>query len=130
MDYKVAKITLAMFPDREFDYSLPPSVSALIGVRVLVDFRGRKTVGIITSFAKESNFATLKPILEILDSKQLLGLEHRDFARALTKIYPYPEGEFLFMMLPAYLRKNKKTSISAISQIETGVHPVAKKTFV
>jgi primosomal protein N' (replication factor Y) len=128
MNYKVAKITLSSFEDREFDYAIPKGMQYEQGQRVLVDFRGKKTVGIITSLAKTSNFPTLKPIIDILDEKPLLGPEQMEFAHALSKLYPYPYQTFLFMMLPALLKKNKKINTAIAG--EPVMHTVSQKIFI
>ncbi|MDD5584501.1 MAG: hypothetical protein PHV55_05570 [Candidatus Omnitrophica bacterium] len=128
MNYKIAKITLSSLEDREFDYKIPEGMQCQRGLRVLVDFRGKKTVGIITSLAKESKFPTLKPIIDVLDEKPLLSAEHMEFARTLSKLYPYPQGTFLFMMLPSALKKRKKTDANVIN--ESASHDSPEKIFI
>ena len=106
--YKIAGVVLPIALDKEFDYSLCPATVAKKGMRVLVDLRGRKVAGIITSFKSKSNIKNLKPILDILDSYPTLNSERIRFAQTLSKFYPYGFGEFLFMMLPAYLKNARR----------------------
>lgn len=105
---KVAKVAVSISLDKEFDYSCPPGLEIKIGMRVLVDFNNKKRVGIVVALSGKSNISRLKPVIDVLDSQILLDAEHLDFARQLSQLYPYSRGEFLFMMLPSYLRKPRK----------------------
>ncbi|MDP2923249.1 MAG: hypothetical protein Q8O30_05960 [Candidatus Omnitrophota bacterium] len=126
---KIAGVLLPIALDKEFDYSISPAMAAKKGMRVLVDLRGRKIPGIITSFKNESKIKNLKPILDILDTYPALSAEHIHFAQILSKFYPYNAGEFLFMMLPLYLRKARRLKILP-SEKERGTKQERQKTFV
>lgn len=108
---KIAKVILPIALDREFDYSIGPDSRIKRGARVLVDFRGRKIQGIVTSLESESKIKNLKPIIAALDAQPFLSAEHLQFAKHLSKFYPYNIGEFLFMMLPSYLKRPKKLDL-------------------
>ena len=105
---KIAKVVVSISLDKEFDYSCPPGLEVRIGIRVLVDFNHKKRVGIVVATASKSNISKLKPIIDTLDSEVLLDAERLNFAKQLSDLYPYSQGEFLFMMIPPYLRRPKK----------------------
>ncbi len=105
---KIAKVVVSISLDKEFDYSCPPNLEVRRGMRVLIDFNQKKRVGIVVAIVSESNLTKLKPIIDILDKEALLDEEHLRFAKQLSNFYPYAQGEFIFMMIPPYLRKPKK----------------------
>jgi len=112
---KTAKILLPIALNKEFDYSIPLNLPAKIGMRVLVNFNGTKRLGIITGIKNRSSFPNLKPILELLDDVPTLRPQHFEFAKNLSKIYPYNPSEFIFLMLPPHLRQARR--------IKTMVYP-------
>lgn len=115
---KIAKVILPIAVEREFDYSIPSGIKISRGARVLVDFGGRKKIGIAAAFADKSKIVNLKPIQAVLDTTPFLNSEHIKFARVLTKMYPYSLGEFLFMFLPAYLKKLRKSDLTELKNKE------------
>jgi primosomal protein N' (replication factor Y) len=106
--YKVVKVVLPIALDKNFDYALPANLAVKRGMRVLVDFHGRKRVGIVGSLENKSDIKRLKPVLEVLDANYSLTEENMSFAATLSEMYPYAMAEFLFMMLPAYLKKGRR----------------------
>jgi primosomal protein N' (replication factor Y) len=108
--YKIAKIVLPIGLDKEFDYLIPPAITLRRGMRAEVEFRKEKKIGIAVGFKDLSPHMILKPILNVLDNSPILNEDNIRFATYLSKIYPYALGEFLFMMLPPYLKKIKKLS--------------------
>ncbi len=115
---RIAKVILPIALEREFDYLLPEAFNAEIGCRMLVDFRGIKSVGILSGITHHSAITKIKSVLEVLDANAVLSREKIKFAAQLSKYYPYPLGEFLFMMLPGYLKKPKTTSTPCILEKE------------
>ncbi|UCD15753.1 MAG: hypothetical protein JSV34_01520 [Candidatus Omnitrophota bacterium] len=101
--YKVAKVVLPIALDKDFDYSIPSDLEVRKGDRVLVNFGGSRRVAIVVDLKKESVIKHLKPLIEVLDS--CLTCENIEFARKLSKLYPYAMGEFLFMMMPPSLKR-------------------------
>lgn len=97
----------------EFDYSIPDQLSPCEGMRVLVDFRGRRELGIVIALARNTRIPHVKPLLGTLDATPSLTSAHIAFAKALCKRYPYSMGEFLFMMLPPHLKKVKSIDFDA-----------------
>ncbi len=109
---KVAKIILPFALGKEFDYSFDPRLTLKEGMRVLVDFRGRKRLALVSAISSASEIKNLKPVLEVLDQQPLLNSQHIRFAQQLSRFYPYPFSEFLFMMLPAYLKRPKPLNLA------------------
>lgn len=117
---RIAKVILPIALEREFDYLIPESLNLKPGHRVLVDFRGNIATGIVSEIASHSAIEKIKPIIKSLDNKnQALTHDAIEFARNLSKYYPYPFGEFLFMMLPGYLKKPKSSDISCLLNEKT-----------
>ncbi|MDD4183659.1 MAG: hypothetical protein PHT53_07595 [Candidatus Omnitrophica bacterium] len=113
---KIAKVILPIALEREFDYSIPDSFNLKPGSRILVNFRGITTVGILSETMSHSAIEKIKPVLKVLDTNPVLSQDTIEFARQLSKYYPYQFGEFLFMMLPGYLKKPKLTDLLCISK--------------
>lgn len=77
-------------------------------MRVKVDFRQKEYLGIIGSTASKTKFKNLKPLKEILDDRPSLNESHFKLVEKLSKVYPYPASQFIFTMLPPYLRKKNR----------------------
>lgn len=105
---RIAKVVVSISLDREFDYSCSPGLEVRKGIRVLIDFNHKKRIGVVVATASKSNISKLKPIIDVLDSEVLLNTERLNFAKQLSNFYPYSQGEFLFMMIPPYLKKPRK----------------------
>jgi len=105
---RIAKVVVSISLDKEFDYSCPPGLEIKRGMRVLVDFNHTRRTGIVVAIVSESNILKLKPIIDVLDFEALLDDERLNFAKKLSDSYPYSQGEFLFMMIPPYLKKPRK----------------------
>ncbi|MDD5070285.1 MAG: hypothetical protein PHV17_06105 [Candidatus Omnitrophica bacterium] len=110
--FKIAKVLLPISLEKEFDYLIDNHPNVTEGMRVLVDFNRRQRVGLVTELSLGSEIKKLKPIITVLEDKPLLSAEQVKFARQLASVYPYSLGEFLFMMIPAYL-KNARQVVSA-----------------
>ncbi|MBU2102258.1 MAG: hypothetical protein ABH865_06125 [Candidatus Omnitrophota bacterium] len=115
MQQPIAKVILAIALEREFDYLVCPGMRIETGTRVLIDFRGRKTIGIVIGLASRSNIPRIKPIIASLDEKPLLSAAHIRFAQRLSALYPYPLAEFLFMMLPHSLKRSRTTTALSLN---------------
>ena len=125
---KIAKVTLPLGLEREFDYLLENDANPKIGSRLLVDFRGKKQLGILTGIQSASRIQKIKPVLDVLDSEPALSSENIEFAERLSAYYPYASSEFLFMMLPKYLKRTKKLVFQACDKINLPAD--SKKTFI
>ncbi len=109
---KIAQVALPIALDKEFDYYIPCDLKVETGMRVAVDFRGRKKVGLVVSLRDTSQIKGLKPIADLLDIQPCLDQKHFRFAKELSNIYPYPMSQFLFMMIPPYLKKIRKSELA------------------
>lgn len=125
---KIAKVVVSISLDREFDYSCSSGLEVRRGMRVLVDFNHKKRIGVVVAIASESNISKLKPIIDVLDSEASLDTEHLNFAKRLSNFYPYSQGEFLFMMIPPYLRKPNKLNLR-ISKKTDNIKSFSKSKF-
>lgn len=125
----VAKVALPLGLDREFDYSLKDKSDLKPGMRVLVNFSGRKMLGVITDFKAPNQDYQLKPIITSLDPNPILNEKQLAFALALKNIYPYPLSGFLFMMLPPYLRKPRAIN-EQFNYVETTNPTAAEPIFI
>ncbi len=102
----IAKVVLPLSLDKEFDYQVPRGMGLERGMRVVVDFRGRKLLGLVMSLSRYSALPHIKPVLQRLDETAVFDEGQLSFAQHLSKHYPYPAADFLFMMLPRSLKKN------------------------
>lgn len=115
----IARVTLPISLDKEFDYCFAADAMAVKkGMRVLVDFRGRKRVGLVTAVSAKSTVTKLKNIIRVLDLRPLLREDQFKFAEKLSQFYPYALGEFLFMLLPSYLRKPHLVNFQIFTPLE------------
>ncbi len=89
------------------DYSCDFDIQPEPGCRVKVSLGNSIITAIVVETGVESEFKSLKPILELIDQaplidEQLLGLLHWS-----SNYYFHPLGEVLFHALPVDLRKGK-----------------------
>lgn len=79
------------------------------GVRVKVTFAGRTLIGIVISIQHTSEVpkAKLKPIIQCLDAKPILGSTQFTLGAWISRYYHAPIGEVLSLMLPTALRKGE-----------------------
>jgi primosomal protein N' (replication factor Y) len=82
-------------------YSIPNNTKSLArGIRVEVEVRGRKMLGIVEdSHFNEPNFKTSE-ILRVIDKEPVLSEEQWKVAEWMEKTYLAGKGESLFRMLP------------------------------
>ncbi|MFA5007824.1 MAG: hypothetical protein WC546_01215 [Candidatus Omnitrophota bacterium] len=120
---RIAKVLLPIALDREFDYSIPDSFNIKPGSRLLVDFRGIKTVGMLNAISHYSAIQKIKPLIKVLDKNPVLSSDNVKFAKQLSEYYPYPLGEFLFMMLPPYLKKPCLTDLPCFTKTTNKQNP-------
>ncbi len=115
---QIVKIALPLSIDRLFDYQAPPESKIKTGTRVIVDFRDQEQVGVVCSLSSETKIKKIKPIKKIIDANPPLKPLHFRLAKDLAKYYPYPTSEFIFAMLPAYLRKKNKFELETPEKSE------------
>ncbi|RUM94446.1 MAG: primosomal protein N' [Thiothrix sp.] len=110
----IASVALPSAIANTFDY-LPGkfSRSCLVpGVRVRINFAGRKLIGIVTGHKSHSDIAEekLKPILEILDPHPILEPALLNLLHRAANYYHWPLGEVIITALPKLLRQGKAPS--------------------
>ncbi|MBN3041278.1 MAG: hypothetical protein JW867_09110, partial [Candidatus Omnitrophica bacterium] len=110
---RIAKVILPLALDKEFDYSFDPGTEIKEGMRVLVDFRSKKKIALVVKTTAFSAVKGLKPLIRCLDRSAVLTQEHFQLADDLSQIYPYSKADFLYMMLPQYLKTNRQYSHAA-----------------
>lgn len=123
----IAQVAIPIALEREFDYYFDSRRLRIErGMRVLVNFNGQKRIGIVASLKKKSKIERLKPILDILDTIPALTEKQINFADKLGDLYPYAKAEFIFMMLPPYLRKIKKHTFDATCKDTLKISKIVK----
>ncbi len=88
-----------------FTYRVPPEFAGqvCVGGRVLVPFRQRKLVGVVTALAEAPRVrGPLKEVLEVLDSEPLVPPKLQELARWLVEYYLAPPGEVYRTLLPLH----------------------------
>jgi primosomal protein N' (replication factor Y) len=102
-----------------FDYQAPsrPVSPPAAGIRVLVSFGRRKTVGLLLEARHESavDVRKLKPILQALDATPVLNQDLLALGRWASDYYHYPLGEVLHHMLPVLLRQGQPATLQTES---------------
>ncbi|MFQ5662929.1 MAG: primosomal protein N' [Terriglobia bacterium] len=88
-----------------FTYRLPlefqPQVC--VGGRVVVPFRQRKLLGVVTGLAETPRVTQgLKDVLQVVDSEPVLPARLQELARWVTEYYSAPPGEVFRVMLPLH----------------------------
>src|SRR3990172_3142446 len=88
-----------------FTYRIPPALAGQVAVggRVVVPFRQRKLVGVVTAVAEAPRVAgPLKDVHEVLDAEPLLSPALQELARWVAEYYLAPPGEVCRSMLPLH----------------------------
>jgi len=89
------------------DYYCEPTKIPKPGCRVRVSLGNSTITALVVETNVKSEFAELKPILEILDDTPLLDAPMMSLLSWASNYYFYPLGEVLFHALPVNLRKGK-----------------------
>lgn len=116
MPYSIAHIALPVPLDRTFDYLIKPGQTPTIGGRVKVPFGRQRLIGIVVKLSNESEFARekLKGIDAVLDNSSLWPPHLYKLLNWSSSYYQYPLGETLANAMPAWLRKGREASFSAL----------------
>ncbi|MFP4456183.1 MAG: primosomal protein N' [Clostridia bacterium] len=123
--------------DRVFDYQIPKSLNADVGMEVEVPFGNQKINGYIVNITNktEVDIKKLKPINKILHNGEVfLQKEQIELARIISNYYLYPLSSTLNTMIPGGLqgysrtisiRKKKFVNLSSkadLTQIRSNAH--------
>jgi primosomal protein N' (replication factor Y) len=89
-----------------FDYTIPESVDAQVGDRVIVPFGTRQRLGVVVERAAASELPAekLRPIAAVRDDAPRLPLDWLELMRFLSGYYQRPLGETVVGSLPPRLR--------------------------
>src|SRR3990172_4080149 len=103
----VLRVALDLPLQRVFDYSCDEATLADIGMRVLVPFGNKQTVGVIVGLADTSEVESgkLKAALRILRETPALERDWLELAQFCSGYYHRPLGEVIFGGLPLRLRQ-------------------------
>ena len=97
MNQTLVDIALPVPLDRTFTYLVPPELSGAVelGRRVLVPFGRKKLTGVIVGFPESSPPYTLRPLLDVLDSRPTFSDEMLKLTRWIAEYYMAPWGDVL-----------------------------------
>ncbi|HTD87359.1 MAG TPA: primosomal protein N' [Candidatus Binatia bacterium] len=106
----VARVTLEIALRKEFDYSVPPELSAQVqvGSRVKVPFGRRQVMGCVTAMLEASAHTNLRPILSVVGKQSLVTPRVLQLARWIAGYYCCPVEIALKSVLPDSIRKEKE----------------------
>ncbi|RKY34431.1 MAG: hypothetical protein DRP69_04640, partial [Candidatus Duberdicusella sinuisediminis] len=107
----IAEVLVGLEINKSFDYEFRKGSPLKKGMRVLVDFSGKKRVGFVVKIKKSSSQRKLKPVLRVLDNLPAFTPNLLKFSQKVSQIYLYSQGEILEMILPESLRRKKFLNI-------------------
>ncbi|GGZ96800.1 primosomal protein N' [Ignatzschineria ureiclastica] len=92
---------------KTFDYLTPIPVKE--GIRVEINFAGRRVVGVVMAVKSESDYPRekLKAVTTILDEAPILQPQLLALAKWMASYYHAPIGEVIQLFLPASLRQGR-----------------------
>jgi primosomal protein N' (replication factor Y) len=108
-----AQIVLPFGTDKEFTYSVPPSLrgKVKVGSRVLVPLGRQTTTGIVVDLVGRSSVSQIKDILDLLDPEPLFDANMVALTRWISEYYLCSWGDAFKAALPAELRRKGKKLI-------------------
>lgn len=97
-----AEVVLNLPLEQTFTYEIPDDLLPEIktGIRVLVPFRNRKVIGIITRTHRDSKIENLKKIIKIIDNQPLLDENLYNLARWISDYFLCPLGDSIRSVIP------------------------------
>ena len=103
----IARVTLDLALQREFDYLIPPELEGLItvGTRVKVPFGSRQLLGCVTALPEVSTHPRLRPILRAVGHQALVTPRILELARWMADYYCCPLEIALKSVLPEAVRR-------------------------
>jgi primosomal protein N' (replication factor Y) (superfamily II helicase) len=111
-------IALPVPIDHTFTYLVPPEFqsSALPGKRALVPFGKKHLTGVIVALPVVTEVQTLKPIVDILDTKPTFSTEMLSLTKWIGEYYFTPWGEVLRAATPQGLSQESRKTIRLTAQ--------------
>ena len=113
MKQTLVDIALPLPLDRTFTYTVPADLveSVSMGCRVLVPFGKKKFSGVVVRFPKNSPLATLRNIVDVLDTAPSFSAEMLQLTRWIGEYYLAPWGEVLKAATPQGLSTSSKVRV-------------------
>jgi primosomal protein N' (replication factor Y) len=113
MNQTLVDIALPVPLDRTFTYLVPPELSAAVelGRRVLVPFGRKKLSGVIVGFPTSPPAHTLRPLLDVLDSRPTFSDEMLKLTRWMAEYYLAPWGDVLKAASPQGTASSSKLMV-------------------
>jgi primosomal protein N' (replication factor Y) (superfamily II helicase) len=104
---EIARVTLEIALNKEFDYRIPPELADQIevGTRVRVPFGPRQVLGCVTALPDASPHAKLRPIIKVIGGSALITGRVLDLARWMASYYCCSLDAALRSTLPEAVRK-------------------------
>jgi primosomal protein N' (replication factor Y) len=105
----IARVTLEIALRKEFDYAIPPDLTAAIevGSRVKVPFGPRQVFGVVTSLIEESTHTNLREIAKVIGQQSHVTPRVLQLARWIGDYYCCPVELALKSALPEAVRKEE-----------------------
>jgi primosomal protein N' (replication factor Y) len=105
----IAKVVVDIALDKEFDYLIPPPLTAQVkpGVRVKVSFGKTFRTGWVVGIAEHSDVKGLKEIIQVIDPYPLLSEHLLKLIRWMADYYCCPVEKALMTALPAPVRRER-----------------------
>ncbi|MCX8155122.1 MAG: primosomal protein N' [Verrucomicrobiae bacterium] len=106
----VARVTLEIALQKEFDYLVPADMEPLVavGTRVKVPFAGREVLGCVTALLERSPHPQLKSIIKIIGRPGLVTPKVLALARWIADYYCCAPEVALRSVLPQAVRREKE----------------------
>ena len=95
-----ADVALPVPLDMAFTYAIPAGMEPVVGGRVLVPFRQKRTWGIVVDLHDRAPAVKTKNVIEALDATPLLDDQLLKLGRWIADYYLAPAGEVFRTMLP------------------------------
>lgn len=106
---RIARVTLEIAVQKDFDYLIPPHLEreVVVGVRVQAPFGRRKVFGYVTALPEKSEFPELKELIQVARGPAALTSESLRLARWMADYYQCPVETALKSVLPDAVRRQE-----------------------
>ncbi|MBR7111023.1 MAG: primosomal protein N' [Clostridia bacterium] len=115
--------------DKVFDYAIPENLDIKAGMRVAVNFAGRKIEGFVMKVKESSDFDKLKEISFVLDDEVLIVPELMEMISFMRSRYHLRYADILRIYVPSALRSGK-VAPKILTYLEKGVDYTPSKRAV
>jgi primosomal protein N' (replication factor Y) (superfamily II helicase) len=130
MNQTLVDIALPVPLDRTFTYLVPPELSGAVelGRRVLVPFGRKKLSGVIVGFPASPPAHTLRPLLDVLDTRPTFSEEMLKLTRWMAEYYLAPWGDVLKAASPQGTAASSKLMVHLATDSVDELIKATKKT--